>query len=595
MRHWWQFTFLLVSIPAAGQTVSPQQLFASHCGACHGEDAKGGARGPGLALNPRVAERSIDELTAYVRGGNPGAGMPSFASLPASEMAVLTKYLKRINNDTILTPVVPGPHKTSWLSPQPGDWLTYNGNESGNRYSNLKQIDTSNVSSLKLKWVFPISYFGLETTPLEAEGVLYVTGPNQVFALDALTGSALWHYSRPPTPGLVGDPSLGTNRGVAILRDKVFFVTDNAHLIALDRGNGKLLWDEAMAPQMEPGTTYHYGGTLAPLVVHDNVIVGVTGADHGIRGFVAAFKADDGALAWRRWTVPRKGETGIETWKGPEPLTGGGSTWLTGSYDAPSDTLYWATGNPWPDSDDKNRPGDNLFTNCVLAMNPRTGEVKWYYQFTPHDVKDRDATEPNVLVDTTYNGKPSKLMLHADRNGFFYVFDRQDGKLLLAKTFLKRVDWASGIGTDGRPVVTDPKGCPADSANWSSAAFSPETRLYYFLVLEECTGEPTGYPERTGQHFLRAVNIDTGATAWDAPQPGPARAKTWSGVLATAGGLVFYGRPNGGFVAVDERTGKTLWEMPTNVRMKASPMTFSTGGKQYVVVAAGPNILCFGL
>ena len=595
MRFWWRFTFLLISIPATAQTPSPQQLFAGRCGACHGEDAKGGAQGPGLALNPRVAERSIDELNAYVRGGNPGAGMPSFASLPASEMAVLTKYLKRINNDTILTPVATGPHKSSWLPPQPGDWLTYNGNDSGNRYSLLKQIDTSNVSSLKLKWVFPISHFGLETTPLEAEGVLYVTGPNQVFALDALTGSALWYYSRPPSPGLVGDASLGTNRGVAILRDKVFFMTDNAHLLALDRGTGKLIWDKAMAPQMEPGTKYYYGGTMAPLIVHDNVIVGVAGADHGIRGFVAAFKPDDGALAWRRWTVPRQGEPGIETWTGTEPLTGGGSTWLTGSYDAATDTLYWATGNPWPDSDDRNRPGDNLYTNCVLAMNPRTGEIKWHYQFTPHDVKDRDATEPNVLVDTTYNGKPSQLLLHADRNGFFYVFDRRDGKLLLAKTFLRRVDWASGIGADGRPVVTDPKGCPADAANWDSTAFSPETRLYYFLALEECTGQPTGYPERTGQHFLRAVNIDTGEIAWEAPQPGPARAKTWSGVLATAGGLVFYGRPNGGFVAVDQRTGKTLWEMPTNARMKASPMTFSTGGKQYVAVAAGPNILCFGL
>jgi PQQ-dependent dehydrogenase (methanol/ethanol family) len=595
MRQSWYFGPLLMAFSVSAQTPNPQQLFAAHCGPCHGEDAKGSAQGPGLALNPRVAERSIDELSAYVRAGNTGAGMPSFASLPDNEMAVLAKYLKRINNDTILTPIVSGPHKTSWLPPQPGDWLTYNGNESGNRYSPLKQIDTSNVASLNLKWVFPISHFGLETTPLEAEGVLYVTGPNQVFALDAHTGNALWHYSRPPSAALVGDASLGTNRGVAILRDKVFFVTDNAHLLALDRGNGKLLWDKPMAPQMEPGAKYYYGGTMAPLIVHDNVIVGVAGADHGIRGFVAAFKAGDGALAWRQWTIPRKGDPGIETWQGPEPLTGGGSTWLTGSYDTASDTLFWPTGNPWPDSDDRNRPGDNLYTNCVLAMNPRTGEIKWHYQFTPHDVKDRDATEPDVLVDTTYKGKPSQLLLHADRNGFFYVFDRRDGKLLLAKTFLRRVDWASGIGEDGRPKVTDPRGCPSDATNWSSTAFSPDTHLYYFLALEECTGEPTRYPDHTGQHFLRAVDIETGAIAWEAPQPGPARAKTWSGVLATAGGLVFYGRPNGGFVAVDGKTGKMLWEMPTNVRMKASPITFSTGGKQYIAVAAGPNILCFGL
>jgi glucose dehydrogenase len=221
--------------------------------------------------------------------------------------------------------------------------------------------------------------------------------------------------------------------------------------------------------------------------------------------------------------------------------------------------------------------------------------LKWHYQFTPHDVADRDATEPNVLVDRVYRGTPSKLLLHADRNGFFYVLDRTTGAVLLARPFLRRVDWTSGIGTDGRPMVTNPRGCPVDAANWSSTAFSPETGLYYFLALEECTGKPTGYPDRTGQRFLRAVNIETGEIAWEVPQPGPARAKTWSGVLATATGLLFYGQPNGGFVAVDQRDGRTLWQFPTNVRMKASPMTFSTGGQQFVVVAAGPNILCFGL
>jgi len=370
-------------------------------------------------------------------------------------------------------------------------------------------------------------------------------------------------------------------------------VTDNAHLLALDRADGRLLWETPMASaDQEPQP---YGGTVAPLVVGDLVIAGVAGADHGIRGFIAAFKADTGVLAWRRWTVPRRGEPGIETWQGKEPVAGGGSTWLTGSYDASTDTLYWATGNPWPDGDDRDRPGDNLYTNCVLALDPKTGDLKWHYQFTPHDVKDRDATEPNVLVDTEYQGRSSKLLLHADRNGFFYVFDRTNGKLLLAKPLLRRVDWATGIGPDGRPVVTDPRGCPSDAANWDATAFSPQTRLYYLMALEECVGKPTGYPDQTGQRFLRALNIDTGEIAWEVPQPGAARAKTWTGVLATAGGLVFYGRPNGGFTAVDQRDGKTLWQFPTNVRMKASPMTFSFRGNQYVAVAAGPNILCFGL
>ena len=585
--------FFALLVLLAAQALFAQEVFTKRCAGCHGEDARGTAKGPGLAMNPRVAEQSAEQLRTYLERGNPGAGMPSFGDLPGEELTTLARYLRRINAETIVGPVPAAEsRRITWGAPQPGDWLTYNGNESANRYSPLKQISAANVASLKLKWVFPISYFGLETTPLAADGVLYVTGPNQVFALDALTGSALWQYSRPASVGMLGDAKLGTNRGVAILRDLVFFVTDNAHLLALDRGNGKLRWETPMAPAdgHQP-----YGGTVAPLIVDDLVIAGVAGADQGIRGFVAAFRADTGAVVWRHWTVPRLGEPGIETWQGKEPIAGGGSTWLTGSYDAATDTLYWPTGNPWPDGDDRDRPGDNLYTNCVLALNARTGELKWHYQFTPHDVKDRDATEPNVLVDGVYRGKPSKLLLHADRNGFFYVLDRTTGEVLLAKPFLRRVDWATRIGTDGRPVVIDPRGCPSDAANWDSTAFSPDTRLYYFMALEECTGKPTGYPDQTGQRFLRAVNIETGEIAWEVAQPGPARAKTWSGVLATAGGLIFYGQPNGGFTAADQRDGKTLWQFPTNVRMKGSPMTFSFGGKQYVAVAAGPNILCFGL
>ena len=584
---------LLASAAVVPAQQAPEELFAQHCAACHGGNAHGSAKGPGLAMNARVAEQSAEQLRAFLLHGNPGAGMPAFADLPAEELTSLTNYLRHLNQEMIVTPVTApaAAGKITWGAPQGGDWRTYNGTDSANRYSLLKQITTSNVSSLKLKWIFPIAHFGLEVTPLEADGVLYVTGPNQVYALDALTGNAIWHYARPGSSGVVDDAALGTNRGVALLDGKVFFVTDNAHLLALDRANGKLIWETPMAAD----SRQHYGGTMAPLVVHGNVYVGVAGADEGIRGFLAAYNAETGAIIWRRYTVPARGEPGIETWKGKEPVEGGGSTWLTGSYDPEADVLYWATGNPWPDSDDHDRPGDNLYTDCVLALDPKNGDLKWYYQFTPHDVKDRDATEPNVLVDTVYRGKPSKLLLHADRNGFFYVLDRSSGKLLLAKPFLRRVDWASSIGADGRPVVADPSGCPIDAANWDSTAFSPVTHLYYFLALEECVGKPMGYPDQTGQRFLRAVNIETGQIVWEVPQNGPTRSKTWTGVLATAGGLIFYGQPNGGFAAVDQRNGKELWRFPTNVRMKASPMTFMAGGKQYVAVAAGPNILCFGL
>ena len=546
-------------------------------------------------MNQRVAGQSPEQLSAFLAQGNIAGGMPSFSDLSAADRSALAKYLRRLNEGIIVRPPIASQaaRKITWGPPQPGDWLTYNGNDSGNRYSPLKEINTANVSSLKLKWIFPIQCFGLETTPLAGDGVLFVTGPNQVFALDALTGSVIWQYSRPASEGMVGDAKLGTNRGVAILRDKVFFVTDDGHLLALDRATGKLLWETPIAAGAEG---QHYGGTIAPLIVDDTIIAGVSGADEGIRGFLAAFKPDNGALLWRHWTVPRKGEPGIETWQGKEPITGGGSTWLTGSYDASSDTLYWSTGNPWPDGDDRDRPGDNLYTDSVLALNPKNGALKWYYQFTPHDMEDRDAAEPNVLVDTVYRGKPSKLLLHADRNGFFYVLDRTNGKVLLAKPFLRRVDWASSIGPDGRPVVKDPRGCPNDAANWDATAFSPQTRLYYFLVLEQCVSKNSGgYPDQQGQRFLRALNIDTGQIVWGVPQPGAARAKSWSGVLATAGGLIFYGQPNGGFAAVDQWNGKTLWRFPTNIFMKASPMTFMVAGRQYVVVAAGPNILCFGL
>jgi PQQ-dependent dehydrogenase (methanol/ethanol family) len=580
-----RLAFSLLCVPLLA-SAGGKEVFQNRCATCHGSDARGTGKGPGLAANPRLAGQSAEQLRAVIRQGFPASGMPPF-DLPAAELDAVAAYVRELNAATL--PVAPAQKRLHWPAPQPGDWLTYNGSLSANRYSALKQIDTANVAALKLKWLFPID-FGLEVTPLEADGVMYVTGPNRVFALDALTGAQIWQYSRPRTPGMVGDAALGTNRGVAILDDKVFFVTDNAHLIALDRGSGSLVWETAM-----PEEPQHYGGTLAPLVVRDTVIAGVSGADEGIRGFIACFKAATGELLWRRWTVPLRGEPGSETWIGGEPVAGGGSTWLTGSYDPETNTLFWPTGNPFPDSEDRGRGGDNLYTNCILALDAASGALKWHYQFTPHDVRDRDATEPPVLVDTPYRGRPRKLLLHADRNGFFYVLDRTNGKLLLAKPFLRRVDWASEIGADGRPRVKDPRGCPDDAANWSSTAFSPVTRLYYFLALEECVGERMGYPDQTGQRYLRAVNIETGAIVWEIPQPGPAKAKSWSGVLATAGGLVFYGKPNGGFDAAGARTGKTLWHFPTNVRMKASPMTFSVQGRQYVAVAAGPNILCFGL
>jgi PQQ-dependent dehydrogenase (methanol/ethanol family) len=502
------------------------------------------------------------------------------------------------------------------LSPKPGDWPTYNGHISGNRHSSLDQINASNVSKLALRWTFSVPlwsqffpdtpyyhenmrYYGLETVPLVAGGIMYVTGPNQVFALDAATGQQIWHYSRPRTAGLVSDPSLGTNRGVAILDNNVFMVTDNAHLIAINRITGRLVWEAVMWDEPQK-----YGGTVAPLIVKDMVVAGVAGGDWGIRGFVSAYRAATGERVWRHYTVPADGEPGIETWQGGGHTLGGGSTWLTGSFDPSTDTLFWATGNPWPNSDDSKRGGDNLFTDSVLALDPATGNMKWYYQFTPHDTHDWDATEPNVLVDATYQGQPRKLLLHANRNGFFYVFDRTNGKLLLAKPFLRRVTWASGIGTDGKPVRQPPGelSCPDHATNWNGTAFSPATRLYYVIAIEKCTVNllPGSWktarpPEDPGQKFVRAIDIETGSIAWEIPLVGPVDGKRVAGILGTAGGLLFFGDPGGYLVAVHERDGKMLWRIPLNATIKTSPITYSVGGKQYVALAAGSNVVSFAL
>jgi PQQ-dependent dehydrogenase (methanol/ethanol family) len=502
------------------------------------------------------------------------------------------------------------------LNPRPGDWLTYDGNLSGNRYSELTQINTSNASRLRLKWVFTVplwkqflpdtsyfhlnmQYFGLEVVPLVADGIMYATGPQRAYALDARTGQEIWSYSRPRTPGMVGDASLGTNRGMAVLGDKVFRVTDNAHLIALNRTTGKLVWEVVM-----PDEPMHYGSTVAPLVVKDMVVAGVSGGDWGMRGFVAAYKASNGERVWRHWTIPGKGEPGAESWGGNPPKTGGGATWLTGSYDPETDTLYWATGNPYPDSDDRNRPGDNLYTNSILALNPDNGKLKWYYQVTPHDVRDWDANAPLVLVDREFQGQERKLLLHADKNGFFYVLDRTNGHVLLAKPFV-RVTWASGIGPDGRPQLLQQKGllCPGSyGANWNATAFSPQTGLYYLVALEKCVVRLSAgnwkqkQPrEEPAKKYLEALDINTGKVVWKVQELGPPEGKREAGVLATAGGLLFYGDPSGNVVAVDASNGKTLWRFPTNGENKTSPMTYTVNGKQYVALAVGPNILCFGL
>src|SRR5215813_2655469 len=500
--------------------------------------------------------------------------------------------------------------------PRPGDWPTYHGHLSGNRHSPLRQIDTGNVAQLAPKWIFSIpNSRRLEVTPVVVDDVMYVTTANRAYALDARSGRQIWRYQRPLTKGLVGDAAGGINRGVAVLGDRVFMVTDHAHLIALHRLTGRLLWDVEMADYRE-----HYGATSAPLVVKDLVISGISGGDEGVRGFLAAYKASTGERVWRFWTIPEPGAPLSETWVGNALPHGCATTWLTGTYDAKANLLYWTTGNPCPDYNGDERKGDNLYSDSALALEPETGKLRWYYQFTPHDLHDWDAQQTPMLIDVEFQGRRRQLLAQANRNGFFYVLDRITGALLLANPFVERLTWASGIGTDGRPLLLSGgaptpagvKACPAveGATNWMSTAYNPETGLFYVMALEKCViyskspepwekgksfygGATRDAHDEPGRKFLRAIDLQTGKTVWQYSQIGPGN--SWGGVLSTAGGVVLFGDDSGAFAAVEAKSGKPLWYFHTNELWKASPMTYLAGGKQYVAVAAGSNILAFGL
>ena len=331
---------------------------------------------------------------------------------------------------------------------EPEQWLTYSGNYNGQRFSPLDQITRDNVSRLALQWVFQTGVRGdHETTPLVVDGVMYITTPqNHAYALDLRTGRPLWHYERtlPKDLSICCGPQ---NRGFAALGDKVFLATLDAHLVALDSKTGNIIWDVGTA-EADQG----YSFTLAPLAVKDKIIVGVAGGEYGVRGFIDAYDAATGKRAWRFYTIPGPGEPGSETWQGESWKTGGAPAWVTGSYDPALNLIYWGTGNPGPQMYGGNRAGDNLYSDSLVALDADTGKLKWHYQFTPHDVHDWDATQVPVLIDTTIGGKPRKLVVTANRNGFFYVLDRTNGKFILAKPYTQ-VTWAKEIGADGRPVV----------------------------------------------------------------------------------------------------------------------------------------------
>jgi alcohol dehydrogenase (cytochrome c) len=646
---------LLCALPLAARAQAPdataagRATFESRCSGCHGADGNGGELGPAIAW--RLATFSDEQIRSTVVGGLPTRGMPAF-DLGSADLPPLIAYLRTLHprepgfqpyrakvqlvNGQMLDGLVlaesledtqlrtdderlhllrrtDGPRFREVSSEV--DWSTYNGDIGGNRYTRLRQITKENLRHVAPRWFFRVPNTpGLQGTPVVANGVMYVTSSNECYALDAGSGRPIWHFQRPRTTGLIGNGASGANRGVAVAGDKVYMVTDNAHLLALNRADGKIAWETELADWHK-----NYGATSAPLIVGNLVMVGSAGGEEGARGFLAAFDLSTGREAWRFWTVPAPGEPGSETWAGKGIEHGGATAWFTGVYDAETDTLFWPTGNPGEDYNGDDRGGDDLYSDCILALDPKTGKLKWYYQTTPHDLWDWDASETPLVIDTNWQGKPRQLLVQGNRNGFFYVLDRTNGKLLLGKQFIRELTWATGIGPDGRPIKVpgqEPseagtRVCPSQdgATNWYSPSYNPSTGLFYMQTNEMCStymkrpatfqyGRPfLGGAESTDRkskpvRILRALDLQTGTVKWELPQLGTT---SWGGTLSTATGLVFFGEDSGTFAAADAVTGKTLWSFEAGANWHASPMAYQFDGQELIAVAAGATVVAFAL
>ncbi|MCB1672544.1 MAG: PQQ-dependent dehydrogenase, methanol/ethanol family, partial [Pseudomonadales bacterium] len=496
---------------------------------------------------------------------------------------------------------------------EPENWMTYNGSYLSQRHSLLDQINRDNVGDLELRWMLPNQVFGAwQSNPLIVDGIMYVTErPNSVMAVDAVTGRVFWKYRH--TPAENSRVCCGANnRGVAVLDDRVFMGTLDARLVALDRINGEPLWDVPVGDVDQA-----YSVTMAPLVVKDKVIVGVGGGEYGIRGYVAAFYAATGELAWKTYTIPGPGETGHDSWEGDDWQHGGAPVWITGSFDPELNLTYWGVGNPGPDWNAGQRPGDNLYSDSVIALDADSGELQWYFQFTPNDAYDYDSVQVPVLADLAWQGQARKVMMWANRNGYFYVLDRTDGEFLLGRPYV-RVNWSSGLDANGRPIPTpQPDGLPTypgnqGGTNWYPPSYSPRTELFYFSawedyatiyrseeseyepgraflgggfsVLAPVAGAPTigigrtnpinNWTNEVGHASLKAMDPRTGEEVWEFEQFDVSD----SGMLTTASDLLFTGGREGYFHILDARTGELLWHKNLGGQIVMAPVTYMVDG-----------------
>ena len=545
----------------------------------------------------------------FVSASLSGAEEPLFhgrVKLPARIFAILlvaglipTHALAQVTFERLLNSVK-----------EPQNWMTYSGDYSGRRFSLLDQVSVKNAHSLVAKWVYQTGATGkLETSPLEVDGILYATAQDdRAFALDARTGRPIWMYQH-QLPGDIRPCCGRVNRGLAILGDKVFLGTLDAHVIALDTKTGDVIWD-VVAADYQKG----YSFTVAPLAVKNLVVIGVSGGEYGVRGFIDAYDAATGERKWRFYTVPGPGEPGHETWEGDSWKVGGAPAWNTGTYDAVTNQIFWPTGNPAPSNRGEGRAGDNLYSNSLLALNADTGKLNWYFQFTKHDEHDWDATQVPVMIDSA----DKHWIAQANRNGFFYVLDRATGKLISADAYGK-ITWSDSKDAEGRPIAKKEASptleghtvCPGalGTTNFMAPTYDPQTQLFYVTARDQCDIFSTApqpyeaghayygsayFPSEEAEPyrgFLKAIDPATGKIKWKFEHTSP----TWSGVLSTAGGLVFTGDAEGNFVALDAASGKALWHFQMGGAVYAPPIAFAIDGKEYVAIAAGSAVYAFGL
>lgn len=601
-----------------------RDLFRSNCSFCHGNNGEGG--GPGPALRQRQMEKGSTDWALFktVSNGISGTAMPSSA-LPEIDRWRLVAFVKSLSNDAERKAGVGGESPIAHIrsvsyedilgaGQDVHQWLTYSGTLDAQRFNANDQITPKNASALRLLWMrqYTTSETLIETSPLVVDGFMFVTvPPNRVEALDAKTGTLIWSYDRKLPEHLTTCCGL-VNRGLAVLGNLLYFGTLDAHLIALDIRTGGVVWDVEIGPFRDG-----YSITSAPLVLKNMVVTGVAGGEYGARGFVDARDAATGKEIWRFNTIPQPGEPGAETWDADALKTGGGPTWLTGTFDRDLNVIYWPVGNPSPNYNGDGRKGDNLYTDCVVALDADKGTLRWYFQFTPHDVYDWDATEILIAFDKTVDGKKQRLLGQADRNAFYYVLDRESGKFQTARAIAKQT-WAKQIDGHGRPEVNaytmpTPQGTtvfPASggATNWMSPTYSPITGLMYVPVREwggvffskqgefhkgefftEGASETLDNPTPRG--VVRAIDATTGEIRWEFNNN---KTSTVGGLVSTKGGVVF-GSAGQAVIALDAKTGHELWRMETGGWVKAAPVTYSIDGHQMFTVAAGHDLLTFGL